>query len=164
MEEPIEVLLFETPADWPLAFSTYYPEDWLVETASSGEGDGVTFVANYGGTRNDQVTLTIFAYPAGTDADGAQELARSLATSLGLAELAPGERTYPWALTEYAGTASLGEVELVARLGLGRHGDRYFSILYQYPPEFGDGFAPRAAVVLDEWRWSDTGEPLDSGS
>ena len=48
----------------------------------------------------------------------------------------------------------------VGVISIGRHGNRFFHLLIHYPAEYGDGMAPRAALILDEWRWEDTGGGL----
>lgn len=158
MGEPVPIRLFSTPADWPLQFSTYHPEDWVAEAVTGDGGAVVRFTVAYGGHRNDDAYLEVVVYPAGTDEASARRRAADQAADLGIAELAGGDRWYPWSLAEYGGVA-----EAAQGLALGRHGDGWFHVRWHYPPEHGDGFGPRQALVLDEWIWADSGLPLDPG-
>ena len=158
MGEPVPIRLFSTPAGWPLQFSTYHPEDWVAEAVTGDGGAVVRFTVAYGGHRNDDAYLEVVIYPAGTDEASARRRAADLAADLGIAELAGGDRWYPWSLAEYGGVA-----EAAQGLALGRHGDGWFHVRWHYPPEHGDGFGPRQHLIFSEWIWADNGLPLDPG-
>src|SRR5690606_4159180 len=55
MPEPVELTLVRSPAGFPLPFSTYATDDFIVEPAGSDvQGDpAVRFIAAFGGVRND---------------------------------------------------------------------------------------------------------------
>ncbi|MMZ56390.1 hypothetical protein D1872_182780 [compost metagenome] len=133
---------------WP--FTTYYPSDMIANTASSGEGDSVRMIANFGGKRNADAFLHIF-FPSKNIHP--EEMIRAYDYK---AEHEQSTKETPWASKAYAYQAN-GKFH---RLLLGKHGERYFIIQIQYPMEYGDGMAPRIAKILEEWRWSDSGNLL----
>lgn len=155
MEEPVTLLKFDAPDDWPLQFSTWYPDSWLAETESTEEGQRVRFVANYGGNRNDDVFFEVFVYPDGTTEEDVLARAADLAEELGINAIS--ERRYGWTMAEYAGVTDAVNVLLV-----GGYGQNFFHVWEHYPGEFGDGYAPRAQLVMNEWLF-DTGDQLNLG-
>ncbi len=154
-DEWLELDRFETPRGFPLPFTTYAPSDLLAE----GSPAAISFVANFGSRRNDAVVLRLLPLAGGVSEGAARESARREAARRG--QIAPGEpRRFAWSLAEYpyAGSTPMGPGEgLVA---VGRHGERYFMLLLEYPLEYSEGFLPRATRVLQELRWSDTGTGL----
>lgn len=155
MPEPMDFILFEVPDGWPLAFSTYHTADFLAEPIRTGEGDAVNFVANFGGTRNDQVLLQVFFHPEGTDADEAAMVVEHLAQDFQL-EPADDDDRAPWAYAVYTDPGGPN----ITWLAAGEYDGNYFYVLADYPAEFGDGVGPRVDVILSEWIWTDTGAPL----
>lgn len=156
MPEPVTLRLYRTPPGFPLPFSTYVPADMEAETVSSGEGDAVRFVAAFGGRRTEAAHLLVTVHPEGVTEQAARQTLR--AALGGAAAAPPGEHRYPWALAEFSGGAGAD----VAHGALGRHQGQFFQVVVRYPAEFGDGFAPRAAAVLGEWRWERGNGPLGS--
>jgi hypothetical protein len=154
--EPITLRLYRTPPGFPLPFSTYVPTDMAAEPVSSGEGDGVRFVAEFGGVRNDSAAVAVMVYPDGATEETARGALRAATGAQG--PVARDEQRHPWALAEFEG----GTGGSVARGMVGRHGGRFFHVLVRYPAEYGDGFAPRAAKLLDHWRWEDGSGGLGS--
>ena len=162
-EEPFRFRLFDSSRSaLPVPFTTYVPHDIHVETASSGEGDAVRFIANFAGKRNDDAHLQAFFYAAGTNDAQARARVKEAAASRGLME----RRTdvlnrYKWSLAEYDFSHRKDESSwIVGNIALGQHGDRFFHIMVHYPERYVEGFTPRADRILEEWRWEDTGEGL----
>ena len=145
MEERIDLRLV-TVDDVPLPFSTYVPADWSDETANSGEGAAVRFAMGEG-------VVTVFM-PSEPNRDGIGEIARAVAESNGDAR--PLEPAQAWVRSGYTfgGNGQTGSVRV------GEHAGLPFYVVEQYPYEMGDGFAPRAALVLNRLRWSDDGTAL----
>lgn len=159
MADSMTFILYESPAAFPVPFSTYVPEDMAVEADGSGGEDRVRFVAEFGGVRNEDAYLEASFLPAGTAEADARERARLFAERRGIRQRDPevGKR-YPWSLVEYHFMERRrGGVVIVGTIALGRHNARYFDIVLHYPVAFGDGFGPRAAQILDAWRWEDGG-------
>ena len=149
MEESIDVRRV-TIEDAPLPFSTYVPAGWSDETTGSGEGTAVRFAT---GEPDRQGAVTVFV-PSPANRDRIDELARAAAESGGVAR--PLEPVEPWVRSGYtfAGDAETGQVRV------GEHAGVPFYVAERYPYELGDGFAPRAALVLERLRWADDGSGL----
>src|SRR5690606_15010648 len=101
--------------------------------------------------------------PAGADEAGARELARAFAERYEIrARPSAAPDRYAWSLTEWHFSRALPDGDsAIGTVALGRHAGRYFFIATHFPAMYADGFGPRAAKILDEWRWEDTGESLD---
>jgi hypothetical protein len=154
--QPATLRLYRTPPGFPLPFSTYAPADLAPEAASSVEGGTVRFVASFGGRRTDSAYVAVMVHPVEVNEEAARR-ALSAATGGG-GPAAPGQQRYPWALAEYSGGADAA----VSRGILGRHEGQFFQVLIRYPAELGDGFAPRADLVLEHWEWEGAGGGLGS--
>ncbi|MDQ3556703.1 MAG: hypothetical protein M3409_07980, partial [Gemmatimonadota bacterium] len=157
MREPVTLRLYTPPAGFPLPFSTYVPEDMRAETVSSGEGDGVRFVAHFGGVPNEHALVHLFVYPVDALPEHARETVRAIAESYGpvreFGEIEPADR-FGWAAEQYRISGrGPGSETMIGDVGLGERNGRWFHIVVQHPAEFSDGFAPRAQRILDEWRW-----------
>lgn len=152
MWDTVTVHLFRTPAGFGLPFSTYVSRDLLAEAAPA-EGV-VRFVADFEGRRNDSVQVAVRAHPKGTSEAQARA---ALVAALGGGKVVRDEnRMTAWAVEEY----ELQDLDANGRGVLGRHGDRWFHVLIRFPSEYADGFGPRVRIILQEWRWADTGAPL----
>lgn len=153
MEEPIDLRLV-TVGEVPLPFSTYIPADWTDQMLGSGEGTAVRMTMGeppYAGS------VTIFV-PSEPNQGGVDALAEAVAESRGGAEpVEPGE---PWVRTAYG----FGDPAVGGSVRVGEHDGTAFYVLTEYPIEMGDGFVPRAALVLDRLRWTDDGEGLSGSS
>ena len=145
MEESIDVRRV-TIEDAPLPFSTYVPAGWSDETTGSGEGTAVRFAMGDPGYAQGVVTVFV---PSEPNRAGIGEIARAVAESTGNAR--PLEPREPWVRSGYTfdGNGQSGRVRV------GEHAGVPFYIVTQHPYEMGDGFAPRAALVLDRLRWAD---------
>lgn len=155
MKEPVTLNLFRTPEKFPLSFSTYIPEDMQAETVSSGDEMVVRIVSAFGGKKNPEARIQIGALPPGTELQEAREYAQKMIQNIQDASAEDDPSRYPWAEVTYALRGSRAGF-----LSLGKHTDRWFYILLQYPPEYGDGMAPRSAMVLNQWQWRDMGASL----
>jgi len=154
MPQPVRLQLVESPAIFPMPFTTYVPPGFIFEEIRRGDQPEVRFVMELGGRRNDDAFLEIAAYPTGLSVEGAEERARHAAAAG--AHLVPATNSdIPWAIREWRSSVRNEAGESVARVILGRHGDRYFQLRIRHPVAYAEGFGPRAAIVLREWRWSD---------
>lgn len=170
--EPVTLNLFRTPPDFPLPFDAYVPEDMATETSmEDGGGAAVRFIAAFGGVRNPDAFMQLYVHPEGTDhqealaAVRAFEAAQGVPVSMGLEPLPEPEAAarMPWADASYVFRSQAGGGRWnVGSIGLGTHDGRVFHLIQRYPAEYGDGFGPRAALIVDTWRWSD-GSALRDG-
>lgn len=154
--QPVTLRLYRTPPGFPLPFSTYVPADLVPESGASGDDRTVRFVAAFGGRRTDSAYVAVTIHSETVTEEAARRML-SAATG-GSGPAAPDQQRYPWALAEYS--ASTGAT--VARGILGRHEGQFFHVLIRYPAELGDGFGPRAAMVLEHWEWEGGGGGLGS--
>jgi hypothetical protein len=171
MEEPSTFRLFESPRDFPVAFSTYVPEDVVAEASRNGDGASARFIANFAGQRNDLAVLHFYFFPEhATEAQARAEL-QTFATARGVPrgheeeeEAPPGrviaDNRYDWALEGVRYAIDTPEGALIGHVSLGWYRDRFFQVVLQHPEEWAEGFVPRAEAILRDWRWEDTGEPL----
>lgn len=165
----IPLRLFHTGDDFPLPFSAYVPSDVAAGTSGRAEygGASVHFYANSAGQRNEEAFLHLFVFPPGTIRAEALAAARSYATGAGAPVIRGTERLLeheraiatPWAIRAYRFRYRRGAGWFVGFIGTGEHGGRFYRLVEHYPAEHGDGFTPRAAVILSTWRWAD-GAPL----
>lgn len=162
MPQVIAIELYESPAGFPVPFSTYVPQNMAAEPVRSGEADAVRFIAVFGGQRNDEAFLQVTVHPAGTTEAEARERTRAAAGE-GIEASAPADEEpyYDWSIIEHRFIQRVAQGGI--RLGhasLGRHGDHFFTVLMRYPGDYADGFGPRADRILETWRWEDTGTGL----
>lgn len=158
MPHVIEVRLVASPPDFPLPFTTYVPPDVEVADADRGDQAEVRFSAKYGAGGPAEAWLEISAYPTDLTDEAATERARRAAGAAGV-RVRADEPMQPWSIAEWRVQPDSTTEGRMGRVMLGRHGERYFHVRTLYPPEFGDGFGPRAALVLRHVRWGD-GSPL----
>lgn len=171
LAEPIALRLFRTPDDFPLPFSAYVPEDMAATIPDvEGEGAALRFEARFGGVPNERAFVHVFVYPPGTDPQTALATVRAfqaadgIPVGRGLAPLGDAEAARDMAWAEHAYTLRIqGDDEwYLGSIGIGANEGRLFHVLSHYPAEYGDGFVPRADLILETWRWADGG-PLQAG-
>ena len=141
---------------WPIPFTTYVPQDMLAETNSSGEGDAVTFTANFDGKRNDNAFLSVYFYRQGAREAEARELVKDVAQSRGIQQRrSDAPKRFRWSIAEHDFMKQTESGEWVmGTVALGKHNARFFHVIISYPENYEEGFVPRAYRILDEWRWA----------
>lgn len=157
--EPITLLLFERAfAPGSIGFSTYVPQDMVARSTDGSAARALRFIANFGGVMQEQAYLEVaFLPPSITQAQALAAVARSAPGGERPKRTEDVDRQFGWSLAEYSIAYRTKARSRVAGLAaLGRHGDRYFTVTLHYPLEYGGGFVPRAALILQEWRWADT--------
>ena len=135
-------------ADLPAPFETVVPASWTDEVSRDGDRTTVRFSTG----EPSPATLSVLFVPSGVEA--AIEAAR--ATTLGTDDVRPLEFTEPWVRfgRSFVAGGAAGSVRV------GEHDGAAFVVREAVPFERGDGFYPRAALVLDRLRWLDTGAGL----
>jgi hypothetical protein len=156
MPEPITLHAVAEPAGFPVRFTTWVPDGWVVETERAPAA--VRFVAAFGGTPDPSAFLEVGIAPEGATFADAVARARD-ALGDGAVPVPAGERRHPWSLEELRLEPAPGADVRFGHVAVGRHGRRYFHVLTTMPAEYADGFGPRARPILEEWRWAD-GSPL----
>lgn len=148
MPQVLPLYLYRPPQGFPLEFSTYRPAE--LQPVATPDARRLRLSAAFGGRANPRAGLEIVAL-AGLDAGAARARVAALAARLDAAPVNPRQA---WAVAEYrlgGGRAGF--------LALAVHEGKWFYVLADYPAEFGDGMAPRIALILEHWRWSN-GAPL----
>lgn len=171
--QAIRLQRYATPDTFPLPFTTWVPSDMVAELDPANvdqPGAGLRFIANFAGRRSPDAFLHLYVYPAGTTAQDVLAQARAFVASRGVPvsrgiEVAPPVADtvarQPWTAHEERFRLQVGANQwLVGSIALGEHAGRFFHLITQYPAEFGDGFGPRAAVIQENWRWTDNDAPL----
>jgi hypothetical protein len=128
----------------------------------------VLFTADFGGARDQDAVVHVYVYPEGTPEREARHFLEAFLSSRGV----PGGRIdprtasedgriYPWSEAEEGYSFQTDAAEwILGTIILGRHAGRSFHIVVQYPEAYAEGFVPRAEMILETWRWEDTGERL----
>ena len=165
MPEPITLRLYASPADAPVPFSVYLPRAFDAEVVPGEEGWAVRFAADFANTGASPGWIEVLFHPAGTSEAEARDALPLAARSGGREERSlEGSPRFPWSLEERGFTADEPDgTRIVGTLALGRHDERLFRLTIRYPEEWGDGFGPRASLLLDTWRWR-SGERLGQGA
>lgn len=161
MPEEVALRAFEAPEGFPLPFTAYVPRDMAAE---AGEGTA-HFTAEFGGSRTEDAFLHVLVHPEGTDRQTALAAAKGYKTGRGLPvsqglEIIADEPRPPhldWAIEAYRFRYQSGGRWYGGTLGVGRHGGHFYQIVRHYPVEFEEGFAPRADLITETWRWADGG-------
>lgn len=167
LPEPVVLLRFDEPG---VPFTAYYPSDVAPDVGASGEGLGVRFHAAFGGTRRDDAYLAFF-FPS--EASGMASMSGLLALLEGpnglfesngwaYESVRPDGGTTPcdWAAAAYRFEPSGHARSANGTVCVGRHDGRAFYVLEHVPDALAEGFAPRAARLLDTVRWRSDGTRL----
>jgi hypothetical protein len=161
---PVNLNLFETAkTTLALPFTTYVPEDMIREGTSGREGDSVRWTLTLAGRRIDDAYVEVAVDPLGTTEADARNMARMGAIGRGLQPRVEGmPQRHGWSLSEYGFSRSSPQgTRVVGNITMGKHRDRFFYVVVNYPERDSPQFSPRAEIILREWRWEDTGEALD---
>lgn len=146
-KSPITLRLYNQYSD---LFSTYFPEkDFIAEGSSSGEGTGVRFIANFGGSKNDNAYIHVAFL---NDLKNLNQLRsfingkNGLIASNGWRAVSRSQKVaYPWAKEKIV--FSKGK-DIVGDVYLGQQNGKVFYVILQFPVAYGDGFPPRADLIL----------------
>lgn len=136
-------------------FTTYFPEnDFVVESGASDEGMGVWFYSKASGKKY-QSAYVHFFFPA--KSPNLEGMRRSVVGKRGLMETnkwTVKRRTqnvpYPWAKERIDFEQRQGNKTLMGTVYLGEYQGKAFRVTEHFPADYGDGFAPRASIILKE--------------
>ncbi|MBW4559607.1 MAG: hypothetical protein KME32_00365 [Mojavia pulchra JT2-VF2] len=144
---PVTLRLYDQSRD---LFTTYFPEkDFLAEGGSSGEGTGARFIANFGGKKNENVYVHL-AFLNNFKTLG--QLRSFVNAKNGLIasngwRIVSRTQTAPYRWAKEKIVFSKGK-NIVGNLYLGQQNGKSFYVITHYPVEYGDGFPPRADLIL----------------
>jgi|GEM_PF-1151365 len=145
MEALASYCLVERP-DFPL--TTYFPCDRQDQVQEIDAGSARGLRLGY---------MDILFFDEDLERRGAEASFQLVLSYMGALDPVPTRKHPPWALEMYAGRQN--HLALVAILG--EHEGRYFYIREEYPAEAEDGWHPLRTLIFDQWRWQDSGEPLE---
>jgi hypothetical protein len=149
---------YRSPPAFPLAFHTAVPGGFRAEVDLEGPGAAVRFAWTVQGERRDSAFVYVRVMDEATTEGAAREIVRTAAERLRL----PGDRSelqprqaHGWAVVEYpiASAGTWGE-RVQGWVALGLREGRWFYVIVQAPVDAWPRFAPRAELILEEWRWA----------
>lgn len=150
--EPVTLRLVRGD-DGSLPFATYVPGDVAYNATASGEGAGYRFTLG-DPAQPYHAVLHVFMPSAESGMDDPRAYAQALAGDgvvlQPLGDAAPWvEAGYSWYRDDRFGSVRAGT----------REGQRFY-IAEDMQEEMGDGFGPRAGMILKHWHWLPDGVPL----
>jgi hypothetical protein len=151
-QKQIPVKLFDAKG---FPFTTYFPEsDFIVESASAGEGTGVWFYSKASGKKYQSAYVHVF-FPAKPTT--LESMRRAVTGKRGLMETnkwTVKSRTqdvpYRWARERIDFEQPQGNTSIMGTVYIGEYKGKAFRVTEHFPADYGDGFAPRASIILKE--------------
>jgi hypothetical protein len=133
-------------------FTTYFPEkDFVGESRNFGEGTGAWFIYNVGGRQNKNVFVAMFFPAKATTLEELQQSAqerRLLEANQWQLVNRTKEVPYTWAKEKIVYRQRTGSQNIGGEVYVGEANGKAFYVITHYPAEYGDGFAPRANLIL----------------
>jgi hypothetical protein len=132
-------------------FTTYFPDaDFLAESETSEQQQSMKFIANFGGVKNAGAYLQI-AFP--NDVKTLEEVKNLIEGKNGLiadnkwqiVKNQINNKTYSWAKEKIGFSQN---PDIVGDIYIGEEKGKVFYVITHYPVEYGDGFEPRADLIL----------------
>lgn len=139
-----------------IPFTTYFPEnDFVVESASSDEGTGVWFYSKVEGKKQELAYVHLF-FPANSST--VAEMTKAVTGQRGLMETnkwtvrnRSQDVAYTWARERIDFDRPFNsQNNIMGTVYIGEHNGKAFRITEHFPADAGDGFAPRASIILQE--------------
>lgn len=166
--DSLTVYAYRSPPGFPLPFHTAVPGSFRPGADLQGGGAEVRFTWAPGDERRDSAFVYVRVMEEGTSEDRAREIVRTAAERVRIAgdrtELEP-RRGRPWAVVEYPirSQGTFGE-PVQGWVALGERDGRWFYVIAQASADAWPRFAPRAELILAEWRWAGAdGRPTRAG-
>ncbi|WP_102349077.1 hypothetical protein [Bacillus sp. Marseille-P3661] len=122
-----------------LGFSTYVPDDMVVESNS----DTFNVFTNFGGTKNEDATLKIKSQ---TETQLIEELEGN-----GFTIESQDQKAYDFSEKEF----SLQKEGMIGRAAIFKHNTKEYTLYYYFPEDYADGFGPRSEIIVSEIVWHD---------
>lgn len=156
-QRQIPVQLFDMQG---FPFTTYFPDnDFVVESGASGEGMGVWFYSKASGKKYDPAYVHFF-FPA--KPPNLEGMRRAVIGKRGLMETNQWKvksRTqnvpYRWAKERIDFEQRKGNKTFMGTVYIGEYKGKAFRVTEHFPADYGDGFAPRASIILKELQVKD---------
>lgn len=134
-------------------FTTYFPDkDFVAESGGSGEGTGARFYYNVGGHQNKDVYVAMFFPAKATTLERMRQLVGQehgmFPTNRWQVVNRTKEVPYSWAKEKIVYRQHTGSQNLGGEVYIGEANGKAFYVITHYPAEYGDGFSPRADLIL----------------
>ncbi len=136
--ESITTNLYQSPADYPLQFHTYIPENFTTGREKSGEADILLFQMG-------DATLKLMTFSTLINQTMAIGLVKSMIQAEGtlVEDKVNGQIIYRLD----------GDPEKSMMAEVGERNKHAYVWWREYPHEYGDGFAPRVGLILANTIW-----------
>ena len=156
IDELVQLRLVVADSSLP-SFVTYVPSDLAMRTASTPGWQELRWESAESGSIRPDAYIAVRFYAPGTTREAATlALDSVVGDRITMGGAAGTTKRYDWSLTEKAFTNAIEEsIRLSGHIALGEHDGRFFHVVIDHPVTSEDGFAPRARVLLQQWRWSD---------
>lgn len=133
-------------------FTTYFPEkDFVAQSRGFDEGTGAGFIYNVSGRQNKDVFVAMFFPSKATTLEQLQQSAQERkllqANQWELVNRSK-EVPYSWAREKIVYKQRGGSENIGGEVYIGEANGKAFYAITHYPAEYGDGFAPRADLIL----------------
>lgn len=155
--------LVRSPRGFVIPFSTYVPEGFAVEFDTSAPAHRVTFAV---GDVMDAGFMMMTVHPAGTTRleveDAVREFVVSRAPGIDESSAVSPPSWAEWAV-DLSYPASIAE-RFAGSATIAQYGPRFLHIVELYPADIAAEIDPVLDVVLEQWRWEDTGRMLTAGT
>ena len=140
-------------------FTTYYPEkDFIAQSRNLGEGTGTQFIYNVGGRPNQNVFVALFFPTKATTLEQLKQVAQQRgliqANQWQVVTQTP-EVPYSWAKEKLVYKKRGSSQNLGGEVYVGEANGKAFYAVTHYPAEYGDGFGPRANLILKNLQVND---------
>ncbi|BAY13612.1 hypothetical protein [Calothrix sp. NIES-2098] len=144
---PITLKLYDQYSN---LFTTYFPDgEFIAEGGSSGEGTGVRFIANFGGNKNENAYVHVAFLNNVKTLEQVKSFVNGKNGLIASNKWRVVDRSqkvpYPWAKEKIV--FSKGK-NIVGTIYLGQQKGKVFYVITHFPVEYGDGFPPRADLIL----------------
>ncbi|WP_077211973.1 hypothetical protein [Bacillus dakarensis] len=120
-----------------LGFSTYVPEDMVVES----DVQVFNVYTNFEGVKNEDARLFVVKLTEKKGTDYLEEAGFTLTEV--------NNKAYEFSEKEY----SIKKKVLIGRVSTFTQNDESYMLGYYYPSEYGDGFSARSNIIVDEMVW-----------
>ncbi|WP_413174243.1 hypothetical protein [Anabaena azotica] len=130
--------------------TTYFPDpDFIAESGSSGEGQSVRFIANFGGQKNENAYIHIAFL---NDLKNLEQVRKFINDKKGLIasnkwRVVSQTKKVPYSWSKEKISFSKGK-DIIGEIYLGEQKGKVFYVITHLPVEYGDGFGARADLIL----------------
>jgi hypothetical protein len=156
-QKPLSVKLYDQEV---IPFTTYFLEDeFIVDSAGAGEGTGVWFYSKVDGKKYESAYIHFF-FPA--KAATLEQMRKDVIGKRGLMETnkwtvkrRTQDISFSWAKERIDFEQPKEQQSIIGTVYIGEYNGKAFRVTEHFPADYGDGFAPRANIILKELQLRD---------